>query len=110
MLLCYIGGVDELERLLAYPLVSIADLIFWVLSLLLKCRLSCPLVLGRGWDVDGGWNSSCWLLPCVVRALWRVVCYLRRVLMVSYFQLVETVFQGLHLYLYCCGVFCIVHN
>ena len=37
----------------------IMDPLSWALFLLLKQRLSCPLVLGRGWDVDGGLNSSC---------------------------------------------------
>ena len=57
VLVCYIGGgVTKLDRLAASTLGFILDYIPWALSLLLKRRLSCPLVLGRGQDIDGGWN------------------------------------------------------
>ena len=54
VLLCYIGGVTKLYRLAASPLGSVSDSLPWAFSLLLKQRLSFPLVLGRGRDIDGG--------------------------------------------------------
>ena len=57
VLICYIGRVAERYRLASSPLGSVADPLSWALSLMLKLCLSCPLVLGRGWDVGGGWNT-----------------------------------------------------
>ena len=87
-MVCYIGVVDELDRLATSPLGSIADPLSWELSLLLKRRFPFPLVLGRGWYIYGGWNDSFWMVRRVVRALWRVVCYLRRELVFYYFQFI----------------------
>ena len=110
VLVCYIEGVDELYRLAASPLGYVMDLLPWALYLLPKLRLSCTLVLGQGQDVDGGFNASCWLVRRVVCALMRIVCYLRRRLVVSYFQLVEAVLQHLHLSLCCCCALCVANN
>ena len=59
LLVFYIGVVTKMERLAAYLLGSVADYLPWVLSLFLKCCLYCPLVLGQGYEIDGGWNTRC---------------------------------------------------
>ena len=58
VLACYIRGVTKMDRLAASPLGSVADSLPWELSLLLKHRFTCPLVLGQGRDIDGGLNPS----------------------------------------------------
>ena len=77
LLICYIGGVTKLDRLVASPLGSILDYLHWALSLFLKRRLSCPLVMGWGRYIDGGWNTRFWLVRRSVRALRCIVCCLR---------------------------------
>ena len=74
MLVFYIGGVNKLDRLATSPLGSVAESLPWALLLLPKHRLSCPLVLGRRRDIDGGWNPGCWTVWCVVRTLSCIVC------------------------------------
>ena len=103
VLVFYIGGVAELDRLAASLLGSVAESISWALSLLLKIFLSCPLVMDRGWDVDGGWNTRYWLVRRVVRDLWHILCYLKMGLVVYYLQLIEAVLQILKLSL-CCAL------
>ena len=58
VLVCYIGGVNKLDRLAASPLGSVTDSLPWALLLLPKHCLSFPLVLGRRQDIDGGWNPD----------------------------------------------------
>ena len=88
VLVFYIGGVTKLDRLVASPLGSILDYLHWALSLFLKRRLSCPLVMGWGRYIDGGWNTRFWLVRRSVRALRCIVCCLRGGLVVSYFRLI----------------------
>ena len=110
VMVCYIGGVDELDILAASPLGSIADSLSGALYLLLKRRFPCPLVLEWGRDVDGGRNTICWMVWRVVRVLWHIVCYLTRRLVVSYLHLVDAVLQLLHLSLCCCCTLCVANN
>ena len=100
----------ELYRLASPLLGSVVDYLPWELSLLLKHFFSCPLVLGRGQDVDGGRNDRFWTVRRVVHALSLIVCYLKRGLVVSYLQLVEEIFQHLQLYLCCCCTLCVANN
>ena len=93
----YIGGIAELDRLAASLLVSVAESLPWALSLMLKRRLSCPLVLVRGRDVDGGWDSSFCLVRNVVLDLRQILGHQRRGLVVSYTQLVDAILQRMQL-------------
>ena len=88
VLVCYIGGMNKLDRLAASPLVSVVDSLHWALSLMLKCCFSFPLVLVRGQDIDGGRNPSCWLVWHVVRNLRCIVFCLRGGLVVYYFRFI----------------------
>ena len=60
MLVCHIWGVDELHSLAVSPLGSVAYLLSLALYLLLKSRLTFPLVSikGGGGGGDGGHNSG----------------------------------------------------
>ena len=109
-MLCYIGVVAKMYRLQASLLGLVAESLPWALSLLLKLRLSCPLVLGWGRDVDGWWNTRYWLVRCRVRAPRHIVCYIRRGWVVYYLQFIESVLQRLHLSLCCCCALCVEDN
>ena len=88
VLLCYIGGVNQLDSLATSLLGSVADSLPWAFSLLLKCCLYFPLVLGWGRDIDDGWNPICFPVWGAVRALRCIVCFLRGGLVVSYLILI----------------------
>ena len=85
MMVCYIGVVNKLDRLLASTLISFADSLPSALSLLLKHRFSFPLVLGQWQDIYGGCNPIYLLMRHVVHALRHIVFCLRMGLVVYYF-------------------------